>query len=197
MAQASGDDCVELWVWSNGYHSDIGAPADIFSEDHPLRRLYPNARSFLIGWGDEAFYLSDGSNLWLGVDALIPPSPSVLHLAPEARAAKRYFGPNEEHAVGVSREGAAAFVAYVDAALALDGAGAPIRVARGKLPNAVFVRSTSSFHLFNVCNHWMARALRAAGVDINARTPWFAGSLMADLRAADVPACRPDPSRPI
>ena len=78
VTAATAGDCIELHLYSNGYHSDIGAPVSIFPENHPLRRLYPEAETFLIGWGDETFYQSDGANLWLGVDALIPPSPSVL-----------------------------------------------------------------------------------------------------------------------
>ena len=89
---ASAGDCVELHLYSNGYHSDIGAPAEIFPEDHPLRRLYPDARTFLVGWGDRAFYASDGSDILIGVDALIPPSPSAFHITYDAAEASAYLG---------------------------------------------------------------------------------------------------------
>ncbi|MBL8530359.1 MAG: DUF2459 domain-containing protein [Hyphomonadaceae bacterium] len=188
----SAGDCVELTLWSNGYHSDIGAPAEIFPQTHPLRRLYPDARSFLIGWGDEAFYRSDGTNLWLGLQALMPPSPSVLHIAYNAPAASAYLGPNDQVTIGVSREGAARFVAFVDRALVLDASGAPVRVAAGKVVGrSAFLRSRGSFHLFNVCNQWMARALRAAGVNVNARAAWLAGPLIRQARASGVAPCAP------
>jgi uncharacterized protein (TIGR02117 family) len=190
VAAATAGDCVELHLYSNGYHSDIGAPASIFPDDHPLRRLYPDAQIFLIGWGDERFYQTDGSNLWLGVDALIPPSPSVLHVTYDAPEASAYLGPNDDLAVGVSAEGAARFVAYVDRALALDETGAPIRLADGKVVGrSAFLRSRGSFHLFNVCNQWMARALRAAGVDVNARAAWLAGPLIRQARRQGAAAC--------
>ena len=183
VAQPGPADCVELHLYSNGYHSDIGAPASIFPEEHPLRRLYPEAQSFLIGWGDRAFYYSDGSNLWLGLDALIPPSPSVFHIAYNAGPASAYLGPNDDLAIGVSREGAANFVAYVDRYLVLDEEGAPVRTSDGKVVGrSAFLRSRGSFHLLNVCNQWMARALRAAGVDINARAAWLAGPLIRQAR---------------
>ena len=187
---ASAGDCIELHLYSNGYHSDIGAPASIFPADHPLRRLYPEAEEFLIGWGDERFYQTDGSNLWLGVDALIPPSPSVLHITYDAPEASRYLGPNDDLAIGVSHEGAARFVAYIDRALVLDEHGAPIRVADGKVVGrSAFLRSRGSFHLFNVCNQWMAHALRAAGVDVNARAAWLAGPLIRQARRKGPTAC--------
>ncbi|MGE0739856.1 MAG: DUF2459 domain-containing protein [Hyphomonadaceae bacterium] len=190
VAPATADDCVELHLYSNGYHSDIGAPAEIFPADHPLRRLFPEARSFLIGWGDQRFYYSDGANLWLGLDALIPPSPSVLHIAYNAGPSSTYLGPNDDLAVAVSHEGAARFVAYVDRALALDAQGEPIRTSDGKvIGRSAFLRSRGSFHLFNVCNQWMARALRAAGVDVNARAAWLAGPLIRQARRNGARAC--------
>jgi uncharacterized protein (TIGR02117 family) len=193
----SAGDCVELHLYSNGYHSDIGAPAAIFPADHPLRRLFPDARSFLIGWGDQAFYYSDGTDLWLGLDALIPPSPSVLHIAYNAGPSSAYLGPNDDLAVGVSREGAARFVAFVDRALVLDEAGAPIRTSDGKvIGRSAFLRSRGSFHLFNVCNQWMARALRAAGVNVNARAAWLAGPLIRQARRNGARGCdSPRPGR--
>jgi len=190
VAAASAGDCIELHLYSNGFHSDIGAPAAIFPSDHPLRRMYPEAESFLIGWGDERFYRSDGTNLWLGLDALIPPSPSVLHIAYNAEPSSAYIGPTDDLVFGVSREGAARFVAFVDRALALDEAGAPIRVADGKVVGrSAFLRSRGSFHLFNVCNQWMARALRAAGVNVNARAAWLAGPLVRQARQRGLAGC--------
>jgi hypothetical protein len=102
VAPPSAGDCVELHMWSNGFHSDIGAPAAIFPADHPLRRLYPDAESFLIGWGEQAFYFSDGTDLMLGLDALVPPSPSVLHVAYNAGPSSAYLGPNDDTAIAVS-----------------------------------------------------------------------------------------------
>jgi uncharacterized protein (TIGR02117 family) len=190
VAAATAGDCVELHLYSNGYHSDIGAPVSIFPADHPLRRLYPDAESLLIGWGDEAFYRSDGTNLWLGLVALAPTGASTLHVTYNAPAASAYLGPTEDLAIGVSREGAQRFVAFIDRALILDEAGAPIRIADGKVVGrSSFLRARGSFHLFHVCNQWMARALRAAGVDVNARAAWLAGPLVRQARRNGPTAC--------
>jgi len=190
VSPPTADDCVELHLYSNGYHSDIGAPASIFPEDHPLRRMYPEAESFLIGWGDQAFYLSDGADLWLGLDALIPPSPSVFHIAYNAAPSSAYLGPNDDSGIAVSREGAARFVAFVDRFLVLDAQGNPIRTSDGKVVGrSAFLRSRGSFHLLQVCNQWMARALRAAGVNVNARAAWLAGPLIRQVRKVQPTSC--------
>lgn len=200
VEEPSIGDCVELHLWSNGYHSDIGAPAELFPENHPLRQRYPDARSFLIGWGDERFYYSDGTDLLLGLDALIPPSASVMHVAYNAPASSAYLGPNDDVAVAISHAGAARFVAYIDRALVLDDNGAPIVTSPGKvIGRSAFLRTRGSFHLFNVCNQWMARALRAAGIDVNARAAWLAGPLIAQVRRTGRTRCGSPwpPSRPI
>ncbi len=190
VAPASAGDCVELHLYSNGFHSDIAAPAGIFPGDHPLRGLYPDAQSFLIGWGDEAFYRSDGGDVWLGLVALGPTGPSVLHVAYNAPASSAYLGPTDDLAIGVSGEGAARFVAFIDRALVLDEAGAPLRVADGKVVGrSSFLRARGSFHLFHVCNQWMARALRAAGVNVNARAAWLAGPLIRQARRTGRTGC--------
>jgi len=190
VAAPSVSDCVELHLYSNGFHSDIGAPAALFPEDHPLRRLYPDAREFLIGWGDLRFYKADIFSWGLAIDAVIPPSPSVLHIAYNAPYAAAYLGPNDDTAVAVSRAGAERFVAYVDRALVRDESGAAMVTSPGKvIGRSSFLRSRGSFHLFNVCNQWMARALRAAGVDVNARAAWMAGGLLRQVRRVGRDRC--------
>jgi uncharacterized protein (TIGR02117 family) len=190
VVQPSAGDCVELHLYSNGYHSDIGAPASIFPDDHPLRALYPEAESFLIGWGDQAFYYSDGTDLWIGLDALVPPSASVFHVAYNAGPASAYLGPNDDTAIAVSGEGAARFVDFIDRYLVVDAQGEPVRTSNGKVVGrSAFLRSRGSFHLLQVCNQWMARALRAAGVDVNARAAWLAGPLIRQVRKVGRTSC--------
>lgn len=201
VAAPSETDCIELQLWTNGFHTDIAAPAGIFPQDHPLRQLYPDARVLLIGWGEERFYRADVFNAWRGLDAIIPPSPSVMHIAYNAPDAARYLGPTDAAIIPISGEGAARLVAYVDRTLALDEGGAVQIVAPGKLiGRSSFLRARGSFHLFNVCNQWMARALRAAGVNVNARAAWMGTWLIAEARRerpAGCPGSPSPPSRPI
>jgi len=190
VAPASAQDCVVLHLYSNGFHSDVGVPISIFPPEHPLRRLFPGATSLLIGWGDEQFYYSDGGNLWLALDAIIPPSPSVMHVAWNAPHASAYLGPNDDADIAISRQGAENFVAYIDRALVLDADHNVIITHPGKVTgHSFFLRTRGSFHLFNVCNQWMARALRAAGIDVNARASWLAGGLISQIRSLGATRC--------
>ena len=114
----------------------------------------------------------------------------MFHIAYNAGPSSAYLGPNDDTAVAISREGAARFVAYVDRYLVLDETGAAVRTSDGKvIGRSAFLRSRGSFHLFNVCNQWMARALRAAGVDVNARAAWLAGPLIRQVRKVGQTGC--------
>ncbi len=114
-----------------------------------------------------------------------------MHIAYNAPAAAAYLGPTDDLAIPISREGAARFVAFIDRALVLDEAGNVIVTTPGKvIGKSSFLRTRGSFHLFNVCNQWMARALRAAGVDVNARAAWLAGPLIRQARRVGRARCR-------
>jgi uncharacterized protein (TIGR02117 family) len=197
VAAPSAGDCVTMRMWSNGYHSDIGVPAAALPEDHPLRALYPQAEMLLIGWGEKAFYYSDGTDLMLGLDAITPPSPSVMHVVDEAERGSRYLGPNADGSFAISHEGASRLSDFLADALVLDDSGKAIVVTPGKVrDHSVFLEARENFHLFNVCNHWMARALWAAGINVNTRSAWLAGPLLDQARRAAPAACPaalPDP----
>ncbi len=187
---ASAGDCVMLHLWSNGYHSDLGIPMSMLPADHPLRLLYPNADTLLIGWGEDAFYHSDGRNMLLGIDAIIPPSPTVMHVVAGAQAGSVYLGPTSDLTIAVSREGAANLAEYLREALVLDGQGHAVIESPGKVIGAsYFLHARGSFHLFNVCNQWMGRALRSAGVNVNWRDKWLGTPLVNEVRRVAPSAC--------
>jgi hypothetical protein len=109
---------------------------------------------------------------------------------PASQADIAYLGPNDDTSVAISRQGAENFVAYVNRYLVLDENGDAIRTSDGKvIGRSSFLRSRGSFHLLNVCNQWMARALRNAGVDVNARAAWLAGPLIRQVRRAGQTSC--------
>lgn len=51
-------DCATIRLWSNGWHVNLAMRAELFDRDHVVRRLFPEARYFLIGWGERNFYTS-------------------------------------------------------------------------------------------------------------------------------------------
>jgi hypothetical protein len=115
-----------------------------------------------------------------------------MHVVAGDVAMEEYFRPRTKITLAISGAGGRALADFLERALTLDAAGRAIIIAPGHLPGrSVFVRTHGDFHLFNVCNHWMARALRAAGIDVNARLAWSADGVVADARRAAPAACPP------
>jgi len=180
---ATADDCVEIGLWSNDWHTSFTLRADVLPAGHPLRRLYPQARHFLVGWGDADFYRSDGTDLGLGLKALLPGGKTVVHVIAAQRPVEESFTPAEMVYAGLSRAGAAQLAQALSSSLALDAAGAAIPVAPGQHgAQSRFLAARGPFDLFTVCNHWTARTLRSAGVDVNGAFTYRGDWLTREVR---------------
>lgn len=186
---ATKADCVDVGVWSNGWHTSFSIPADILPADHPLRRLYPQARWMLVGWGDSVFYQSDGTDLGLGLKALLPGGKTVMHVIAASQPVEQSFIPSEMTTVGLSHAGAAVLAERLKESLDLDATQNVRVVAPGQHGSqSRFLAARGAFDLFQVCNHWTARVLRRSGADINAAFVYRGEVLTSQLRRR-APAC--------
>ena len=180
--------CYDIAVWSNGVHTSLSLPAAALPADHVLRAQVPAARHLLIGWRDAAFYRSDGGDVWLGVRALIPPSPSAVHVLGSEAPAEDWFTPKEAPRFAISQAGAEGLAAYLDAAVARHAAGAPGVLGPGQVAGAsVFLKGSQGFHALSVCNHWTARALRSAGLEVRTAGAFTAAAVKRQVR--HLPTC--------
>ncbi len=187
--RASADDCVDVQIWSNGWHASFGLEAARLPPAHPLRRLYPGARHFLVGWGDADFYRSDGTDLARGLKALLPGGATTVHVIAAASPVADTFIPAQLAAVGLSHAGAAQLAEALADSLARDAAGDAIPIAPGQHGGGSrFLAGRGEFNLFNVCNQWAARVLRQAGVGVNAAWVYRGDWLVAQVERA-APSC--------
>ncbi len=190
---AAPGDCVMIAVASNDWHTNLYLPADAFPADGALRREWPAARWFVVGWGDEGFYRK-GPNLSRAVSAMVPPTPTVLHIVALETRPDAYF---LDHAVplAVSTAGLDIIAGDISAELARTASGQPVRLTGGFFPGrSAFYRATSSYHLLRTCNQWTADRLRRAGLPVNAPVSAFAQPLIWQLEWRAPKACPPAPS---
>ena len=187
-ADAAG--CIEIALWSNGYHTSLSIPADLLAADHPMRLAMPEAAFFLVGWGEERFY-RQGPSLWRGLDALIPPSPSVVHLIGADQPVERFFTPTRMQRAALSPSQASGLAAFLAHEVVVDG-GRPVIVGDGHAgPQSMFLRARSPFHGLYVCNHWTAQALRVAGLQVGSRLSFRADGVLEDLARSAPNFCPP------
>ncbi|MCW1969002.1 MAG: TIGR02117 family protein [Anaerolineae bacterium] len=165
----SGNDGVEIFVRSNGVHTDL-----VFPIQHPLfdwrtQPLWaafqpdPSHTHISVGWGSRELYLNTPT--WADLTpqiafvSLSGLGQSLMHVellptpAPDANTVRLSLSPSQYRQL----------VAY-----ALGAFASPTSHAiRGYTPTDVFFPAKGWYHLFNPCNEWTRRGLTHIGV----RTP--------------------------
>lgn len=186
-------DCLTVRLWSNGWHANLALPAAAFEEDHPFRKLFPEAEYFLVGWGERGFYMAEDAGFFKGLAAIIPPSSSVVQLiADEKPVEENLWRPRDLVEFAISETGARRMTEEIAESLAYGPDGAPIALGEGRVADAsLFLASTGNFHLFNMCNHWTAKRLREAGVRVHPAISFTAPGLMRAVKRKTQNACPP------
>ncbi|MEM9938548.1 MAG: DUF2459 domain-containing protein [Pseudomonadota bacterium] len=181
-------NCETITVASNGFHTNLYLPASMFAEASTMRSEWPTARWFVVGWGDEGFY-RDGPSILGSINAIVPPSPTVLHIIATLNPPETYFL-DEAVSVAVSSDGMTEIARLIEARFERTAAGTAIRLADGHYPGAsAFYRARGSYHAFHTCNQWLAGVLARAGLPINAPSAIPAQGVMWQLRLRAPKVC--------
>ena len=172
-------------VVSNGWHAAIVVRRIALVETGlvPEADDFPNAAFIEFGWGDRAYYPTPEPTLGMTLDAALRPTPAVMYMAGYARPPKGVYDGADIVSVPMPRQ---AFRHMVRAVAGYFDRGEEKRsdiFARGPRPNSNFYRAHGRFHLFNNCNTWTARVLRAGGVNMSPAGVIMASQLMSSLRA--------------
>jgi uncharacterized protein (TIGR02117 family) len=192
-----GESAIDIYVINHGYHSGIaisrGLLADVAGRKGNAA-LIAVAQKFSVfpwiefGWGDEAFYRSvpDVASLTfaLALRALLRPgNPSVMHVVGLSEPPRGVFPSAEIVQIALTPDGFARLLDRLDASFARTGnPPLPEEVGPGLYGPSLFFRAVESFHLFNVCNHWVANLLSAAGLPVAPVPATLPKGLFLDLR---------------
>ncbi|MBS0430530.1 MAG: TIGR02117 family protein [Proteobacteria bacterium] len=175
-APGSGER-ITAFVISNGVHTDLVLPLQAggidWRADFPpsqARAAPADAAWIGFGWGDREFYLNTPTwadlTLRRALGALVGANPSLLHVSWLAPAQLR---PGSTWQLSLTPAQYARLAAHVRASLPQDRA-VPIPGAHYGADDA-FYEATGRYHLFETCNTWTGRGLRAAGVTVSRWTP--------------------------
>lgn len=176
----------EIHVVSNGWHTGIVVSRDDAAALGALPEVgdLPDAAYLEFGWGDRVYYPAGEKTLGMTLSAALTPTPSVMHMAGRSQPPR---GADEgwEAAALMLPQGAfdALVLAIADGFKRPDG-GRAAPVSPGLTSRSFFYDAHGQFHLFNTCNTWTARMLRAAGIAVSPAGVITADDLMTRLRAA-------------
>ena len=160
-----------IYLVSHGWHAGIvlrraDIPADLWPENVD----FPYAEFLEVGWGDKQYYQTPDAHFGITLRAALWPTSSVLHIVGFNGAVTAYYSSSEVIKIKLGEPGFELLSRYIAASFARDESGQALPLGRGLYGNSRFYLSRESYHLFNTCNVWTARALHAAGVPI---TPSF------------------------
>ncbi|WP_374275714.1 DUF2459 domain-containing protein [Brevundimonas sp.] len=180
---------VTLHILDNGFHTDLAVPRRALeARDGPLAeavRALPPGEWILVGWGDARFYvdttpihtrLPDGARAFFW-----PGNASVVMLDPDPRDPARIPAAEGRAEVRVGPQGFDRLADRVEASLA----PGPEIGARRPGDDMVFLKSTETFWIGHLCNHWTAEVLSAGGVAVRPLRSVTSGEVMRAVEAAD------------
>lgn len=173
-------------VVSDGWHAAIIVRRAQLVETGLLLEAgdFPNATFLEFGWGDRVYYPAREKTLGMTFDAALRATPAIIYMAGRGRSPKLVYGDADIVSIALTPHGfrhmVGALASYFDHK---EGARSD-PVAHGPYPNSNFYLARGRFHLFNNCNTWTARILRAGGVNLSPAGVITAGQLMSRLHAA-------------
>ena len=156
-----------IYLVRHGWHAGMVVKrADIPAGIWPQHNDFPHAQYLEIGWGDRDYYMTPSSDLGITLKAGLIPTESVLHIVGFSGPVTRYFPHSEVIRIELSEAGFQRLCSYLENSYALDEAGRSQPLGPALYGTGQFFLSRESYHAFNTCNVWTARALREAGCPI-------------------------------
>ena len=179
LAPRDGEPTVTLQIVDYGLHAALFVPREALhnaAERLGASRLIAVTDRFRayqtleFGWGDEAFYRSVPtiSDLPVGLAitaALGLDEGTVLLVVGHGVPADAPFPGNGRAVLSLSERAFERMVPLIEATLA--GAAMPEALGPGLYGPSLFYRATGHYSALNVCNHWLAHLMVAAGHSVN------------------------------
>ena len=156
-----------IYLVSHGWHAGIVVKrADIVPASWLRHDDLHDAEYLEVGWGDKDYYMTPEPRLGITLKAGLLPTTSVLHIVGFRGSVTRYFPRSEVIRIELSEAGFKGLRHYLESSFALDEAGLGRPLGPSLYGNGQFYLSRETYHAFNTCNVWTARALREAGCPI-------------------------------
>jgi uncharacterized protein (TIGR02117 family) len=189
-------DAIEVVLVSNGYHAGLAVPRKAMLEQastQGLRSLISLATRFQhygwveVGWGDAEFYQSTPTpgdiQVSLAAKALLGLGEgAVLHVVGLDHSPEQAFSGAELVRIRLSPEGFARLAARMNSTFVIGPEGQNVELGPGLYGPSLFYLAKGHFSLLNVCNHWIADLLDAAGVPTAPAISVLPHGLIADLK---------------
>lgn len=163
---------VEIFILTNGVHTDIVMPTKSSQIDWSRQVLYSNTKIadstykyIAMGWGDKGFYLETPEWSDLKVSVAFKAATGLSTTAIHATYYKQMKLGNDCKSMLISKEQYRRLINYIYDSFQKDAAGhfMVIKTDANYGKTDAFYEATGSYSLFKTCNSWANSALKASG----------------------------------
>jgi Protein of unknown function (DUF2459). len=177
-----------FYVIGHDWHTGIAVNReDLVNYVLPLENDLGNGDYIEIGWGDEQFYQAKKVTPGLALQAILWPSPTVLHVVEVTDMPQRYFSGNVVMEISVPQTGYEKLLAYISESFARTIDNNITGLGPGLYGESRFYRANGVFHAFNTCNTWVIKAIERTGYPVTNVSAVTAGEVLSQLqRGMDV-----------
>ena len=181
----------EFYVVGHGWHTGLVIRARDLEERLPELAASLGAASLVeLGWGDAAFYRASEPTASLALRAVLFPTATVLHVVaiPETDL-RAYFPGSTVITLAVPASGYERLLDHLIETFARTAEGGLIALEPGLYGESRFYRAEGSFHAFNTCNSWVARAVATTGYPLRTTAAVTADGVLNELRRGTDTPC--------
>jgi uncharacterized protein (TIGR02117 family) len=183
LAPSESEPRKTIYLVNNGWHAGIVLRrADIPDNIWPKLVNFHEMEYLEVGWGDKDLYQIPDPHLGFFLKGGLLPTASVLHIVGFNDHVATYFPYSEIIRIELSSAGFERLSRTIASSFALDKAGNSTSPSPGRYENSRFYLSRETYHFFNTCNVWTARALRTAGLPFIPATAIRTENLMSQAR---------------
>lgn len=173
-----------VYIVNNNLHTGIVIPVNSESIRYiPALEYFKNRNFADIGWGEEKFYQNPKSGFCMGAKAILLPNRSVIRIE-GYNSFDSFFINWSDFTIRLSltdnqfRE----LAAFIQRSFGDKMEGELIITSQKHSGEIIFFRSLHSYHLFNTCNTWVAKALQSAGIELSSMFIITKGQLYDQLK---------------
>ncbi len=176
-----GESTTRIYLVGHGWHTGlIIRQKDVPEGLWPEAGDFPQAEYLEIGWGDHDYYRTVDPSLWTTLKAALVPTQSVLHVVGFRAPPTAYFTASEVIELRLPHTAIEPLAKYIHSAFARENTQPVAPLGSGLYGDSRFYPAHETFHLFNTCNIWTARALRSTGLPV--RDAITTEGLMSQMR---------------
>lgn len=163
---------VEIFILTNGVHTDIVMPAKSDQIDWSRQIQFQNTKAtdstyhyIAMGWGDKGFYLETPEWSDLKASVAFKAATGLSTTAIHATYYKRMKLGEDCKSMMISKEQYSRLITYITDSFQKDPSGnfLPIKTDANYGKTDAFYEANGSYSLFHTCNSWANNALKASG----------------------------------